>query len=144
MKQNAMILQHLLRLITLSHLSHIPIFRTLWGAGVVNLAPPDFSAMPQMDQWRSTAPTSALRVTTAWMWLSMPLSTPVPAERSTTRQVRGIFIYCNIFTSKKTRLHHQQLKLLNNGGKHSKQWTYLFKYFIFSVVVMWSFYSSGV
>ena len=27
------------------------------------------------------------------------------------------------FAFLKTRLHHQQLELLDNGGKHSKQWT---------------------
>ena len=43
----------------------------------------------------------------------------------------------------KSRLCYQQLKLLDNRGKLYKQWTYLLKYFLISVVVL-SFHSSGV
>ena len=43
-------------------------------------------------------------------------------------------IGCLLFL--KTRLRHQQLELLDNKGKHSKQWTYLSKYFLFSYVLI--------
>ena len=33
----------------------------------------------------------------------------------------------------KSRLRHQQLKSLDNGGKPLKQWTYSFKYLSFIV-----------
>ena len=52
----------------------------------------------------------------------------------------GKYRYCIL----EVKITHQQLKLLDNGGKLLKQWTYLFKCFLFSVVAISSFHSSCV